>query len=100
MKQFSSFGIKPPASGLKGDKIKIERLLNRPIIVEKFEIKPSRFLDKGNGKCLHMQIKIGEAEHVVFTGSSVLMDSIQQVDQNDFPFTTTIVKDSDRLMFT
>ena len=99
MKDFKSFGIKPADEGFKGDKISIDRILNRTIIVEKFKIQKSK-IEKGNGKCLHMQIMIGEVQHVVFSGSGVLMDLIAQIPKEGFPFTTTIVKNNGRHEFT
>ena len=99
MKQFKDFGIKPCVVGFIGDKIKIERILNRAITVHDYKIADSKY-DNGNGKCLHLQIAIGEIKHVVFTGSSVLMDIIQKVSKDDMPFSTTIVKENERFEFT
>lgn len=100
MKQFKELGIKKVEQGFSGDKIKMDRVVNREIIVHKFHIKDSNFKDKGNGKCLHLQIGIGEIKHVVFTGSGVLMEQIQSVPKNDFPFSTKIVKENERYEFT
>jgi hypothetical protein len=82
-----------------GDKIKIERILNREIKVLDYKIEKSRY-DKGNGKCLYLQIQLGEQKHVVFTGSIALMDVIAQVDKSNLPFATTIIKDNERFQFT
>lgn len=82
-----------------GDKIKIERIFNKTIVVEGFRIKPSNFEGKGN--CLTLQIKIGDTDHIVFTGSQVLMDMIAKVPSDGFPFETKIVKQDDKsLRFT
>jgi len=99
MKKFSDFNIKPVAQGLQGDKIKIERILNCEIIVEKYKIEDSKFSDKGNGKCLYLQILKGTTQHVVFSGSGALMEIIKQVPEDAFPFKTTIIKNNDRLEF-
>lgn len=99
MKRFKDFGIKPSEQGFSGDKIKIIRILNREIIIHKYCIKDSNF-EKGNGKCLYIQIEIGEIKHVVFTGSKILMDMIQKVPHSDFPFLTTIIKENERYEFT
>ena len=98
MKQFKEFGIKPPLNGFTGDKIKIDRLLNREISVYDYRLKDSKFEDKG--KCLHLQISIGATKHVVFTGSSVLIETIKQVPKSEFPFKTTIVKENEHFEFT
>jgi RNA-directed DNA polymerase len=99
MKQFSQLGVKPAEAGFIGDKININRIINRQIQVHKYRIVDSNFQGKGNGKCLHLQIKIEDRFYVVFSGSGNLMNAIQQVQQSDFPFLTTIVKNDQRLEF-
>jgi hypothetical protein len=100
MKQFKDFGITAAVQGFVGDKIKMERILNREVMVCGYKIEVSRFTEKGNGKCLHMQIGIGEQKYVVFTGSKVLMDTIDKIPKYEFPFKTTIIKINDHFEFT
>lgn len=100
MKQFKDLGIKTNIQSLKGDKIKIERILNKEITVVRYKIEPSKLADKGNGMRLVFQILHNGIDHIVFTGSGVLMDMIQQVPKEDFPFTTTITKTNDYFEFT
>lgn len=100
MNQFKDFGIKPIVNGFIGDKIKINKILNREITVLEYKIEESKYKEKGNGKCLHMQIAIGEAKHIVFTGSTVLMETLKQVSKEKFPFVTKIVLENERLEFT
>lgn len=90
MKRFNEFGIKTTFKNLVGDKIKMERILNREIIVDAFKIEESKFENKN--KCLYMQIQLDNAKRVVFTGSQSLIDAISQVKHEDFPFQTTIIK--------
>lgn len=99
MKSFKDLNIQASQPLLQGDKIKIERILNRAITVLGYEIRVSKF-DRGNGKCLYIQIELEGQKRVVFTGSGVLMDTIDKVPKESFPFTTTIVKDNDRFQFT
>lgn len=96
MKSFKEFNIVTAIKGFVGDKIKIERILNREIVVMEYKIEESKF----NGKYLSLQIKIKDEMHVVFTGSNALMDQVQQVPKDSFPFTATIIKDNERLQFT
>ena len=96
MKSFRELNIKSETRGFTGDKIKIKKILNVPISVLDFKIEDSKF----DGKCLHLQIQMGETKYVVFTGSKNLMDAIGQVNKTDFPFTTTIVEDNERYQFT
>lgn len=97
---FSDFGIKPQIKGFEGEKIKVDKILNKQITVHDYKIDKSKFEEKGNGKCLHMQVTVDNEKRVVFSGSSFLMDMIEQVPKDKFPFITTIVKDNDRLQFT
>jgi hypothetical protein len=99
MKQFKDFGIKPEVKSFTGDKIKVERILNREVVVHDYRIEDSKYQGKGNGKCLYLQISIGETKHVVFSGSVTLMQMIERVPKADFPFQTTIVKENERLEF-
>lgn len=98
MKSFKELGITKTQQGFVGDKISIDRILNREVIVHDFKIEDSKV--KIGEKCLHLQISVGETKHVVFTGSTVLANDIQKIDREDFPFKTTIVKENKRLDFT
>ena len=101
MNKFKDMNIQAPQKGFEGDKIKISKVLNREIEVHNFKIEASKcFSHKGSGKCLTIQIKIGEAKHIVFTSSICLIDTIQQVPKEAFPFTATIVEENERYMFT
>lgn len=99
MTNFSDLGIKSEVKSFEGDKIKIDRILNKTIVVEAYKIEQSKF-EKGSGKCLHIQIQVDGNKRVLFTGSSNLMDVIQRVPTNKFPFNTTIVKENERFEFT
>jgi hypothetical protein len=99
MKNFKQFDIKPESKAFEGDKIKIERVINKEIIVEAFKIEDSKYKEKGNGKCLHLQIHVDNQKRVLFSGSSTLQEMIQRVKPEDFPFTTIIIKQNDRYQF-
>ena len=101
MNRFSQFNISIPAKGFEGDKIKISKILNKEIIVHQFKIEDSKiFKDRGTCKCLHLQISINNEKHIVFTSSNGLIDAIQQVQESEFPFITTIIEENDRFKFT
>jgi hypothetical protein len=103
MNRFSQFNIKIPERGFEGDKIKISRVLNREIVVHHYKIEDSKvkvYQEKGSGKCLHLQISFNNEMHVLFTGSRVLIESIKQIPENQFPFTTTIIEENSRFIFT
>lgn len=103
MNRFSQFYIKTTTKGFEGDKIKMAKILNREIVVHDFKIEDSRvmaFKEKGTGKCLHLQISVEGEMHIVFTSAVGLLEAIQQVPKNKFPFSTTIIEENDRYKFT
>lgn len=97
MKKFSDFGIKPQHKGFVGDKIRIMKIINQEITVVDYKLDKSKFENLKN--CLQLQIKFKDELHVLFTGSKVLADMIQQVPRSDFPFSTTIIKQGEAYQF-
>lgn len=98
MNNFKNFDIKPELSTFTGDKIKIDRVLNAEITVLDYKIEDSKV--KLGTKLLILQIEKSGTKHVIFTGSTILMQMIQKVPKESFPFITTIIKDSEHLEFT
>ena len=94
MKKFSEFGIKLSSKSFIGDKIRMDKILNIPIIVFDFKIDASKFEDKGNGKKLCLQIEKLGIKHIIFTGSVKLQEMIVQVPSISFPFEATIIKET------
>ncbi len=99
MNEFKNFGIKAEVSTLQGEKIRINKVLNYPIIVEKYTISDSKYKEKTD-KCLSLQILKDNKQHVIFTGSSVLISMITKVPLESFPFKTTIVQTNEYFEFT
>ena len=97
MKKFKDFEIVVETKLFIGDKIKISKVLNRPIIVHGFRVEDSQF---NKGKCLCLQIEFNNTKHIIFTGSSVLLESIQKVPTDGFPFESTIVEENEMYLFT
>lgn len=103
MKEFKSLGIKPAVKKLVGDSIPIDKILGKEIIVEDFKLEPCRiekFKRQGCDTTLWLQFKLDDKQHIVFTSGRTLIESIKQVGENDFPFTTTIVQKMKRYEFT
>lgn len=102
MNSFKDFGIKATNTNFTGDKIKMSKILNKPITVVAYKIDKSKFYENGNGKCLHLQIEIAGTKHVVFTGSATLMEMIEKAPKEKFPFETIIEEEegSERYQFT
>lgn len=99
MNNFKDFQIPSSQKGFIGDKIKIDRILNREITVLDYKIEKSKF-ENGSGKRLCLQIAIGQTKHIVFTGSTGLMEQIEKVPKDKMPFVTTIVRENERFEFT
>jgi hypothetical protein len=101
MNRFSQFNIKPPSRGFEGEKIKMSRILNKEIVIHDFKIEDSKvFKDKGTGKCLHLQISINQEKHILFTSSRLLIEAIEQIPRDKFPFVATIIEDNNSFQFT
>ena len=101
MNRFDQFNIKFNDSVFKGDKIKISKILNKEIIIHGFNLSDSKvFKEKGSGKCLKLQISFNDEKRIIFTSSSGLIEMINQVPKNGFPFTTKIIEEDGRFLFT
>lgn len=98
MHNFKDFNIKPRTKAFVGEKISISRILNKEIIVHDFKVKPST--QKEGTNYLTMQIEKSGEKRIVFTGSTFLIDMIQRVPENKFPFKTIIKGDEDYYEFT
>jgi len=100
MKQFKDFGINPTTKYLIGDKIKIYKIFGKQIIVHDFKIEASKcFQNKGSELCLYLQFSLNDEMSVVFTSAKDLIDRIQKVPNDGFPFATTIIKKGERYVF-
>ncbi len=100
MKNFSDLLLPTPKQGMEGDKIDLYQIMGETVAVLSYSIGPSKFKDKGNGKCLCLQIEYEGKKRIVFTGSGSLMNVIETVPKESFPFKTKIVKENKRYLFT
>lgn len=73
-------------------KIPIAQVVNKEIVLKSFRVEESKFQKNKSGKCVYLQIIVDGEDRVIFTGSDVLLDQIQQVPEDAFPFITTITK--------
>lgn len=97
MKKFADFKIQVQNQSFAGDKIKISKIINRQIVVHDFKIEDSKV---NTGKCLYLQIEMKGDKYVVFTGAKLLIESIQRVPKEGFPFETTIIQENETYQFT
>lgn len=68
---------------LDGDKVRIDDLLNKEIIICNYNVTTSKFKDRGCGYCTKIQFYYAddkeEIKRVFFSGSSVIKDQIEEV---------------------
>lgn len=72
-----------------GDKIKLDEILNKEILVTGYKIKDSS--QKKGTQYLTIHFEIGSEKHVTFTGSVVLMDQLKKYESH-LPFLAIIKK--------
>jgi hypothetical protein len=99
MTKFSDLGITSKVETFIGKKISPRKIIDKDIKIFSYKIKPSKYPEKGNGKCLCLQIEYESEKRIVFTGSVFLMDLIEQVPLGKFPLYTKIIEDNERYVF-
>lgn len=82
---FSDFAIDET---LIGEKIQIERILNKRVLITRYRINKSKFKESNY---VTIQFTLDDKTHVVFTGSEVLMKQLEKY-KDKMPYNTTIVK--------
>lgn len=94
MKKFSDY--KMTRSTLEGKKVRIDDILDEPIVVLNYKIAESKRKRGTSYLTLQFQFKDDEEKKVLFTGSAVLQDQMEQIEEQGFePFETTIIKIQD-----
>ncbi len=96
MNTFKDFGIKAKIENFTGDKIKIEKIIDQEITIKDFKIGPSNY----EGIRLDLQIIFKDEYRVVWTKAKYLIQAIEQIPKDKFPFKTTIKKVDEHLEFT
>lgn len=76
---------------LDGDKVKIETILNREILITGCSIKRSKYDKNSSGKFLTLQFELEGKKQVFFTGSDVLIEQLEKYGEQ-VPFLATIKK--------
>lgn len=98
MNNFKDFNIKPVITNFTGEKINISKVLDKEIVILNYKVSPSNF--EGKGDRLDLQIEYREEPRVVFTGGKYLIQTIEKVPKDKFPFKTKICKTGEYLEFT
>lgn len=99
VKKFSEFAELPKI--FSGQKISIDELLNREIVILGFKTTESKFQKEGSDQytTLHIRIKSSAEERVLFTGSKVIREQCLQYEDH-IPFETVIKKTNKYYTFT
>ncbi len=74
-------------------------VFNNTNYVHAYDIKPSKYPDKGSDFCLFLQISIDGKKYVAFSIAKILMETIQKVPDTAFPFSTKIINNNDSYEF-
>ena len=85
IKKFSDFAENTTVTG---DKIKLDSVLGKEIIVKCYKIGNSKYSE---GKVLTLQFDMDNKEYIVFTASSVLIEQTEKY-KDEMPFETKIQK--------
>jgi len=88
VKRFSDFSDEKI---IEGEKIRLDEIINKEIIITDYDIKGTKFSDNKSGKCLTLQFEIERMTRVIFTGSDVLIKQIEKYKEH-IPFLTVIKK--------
>lgn len=92
IKRFADFADTKSHPIMDGEKVALQKILNKEIKVTAYKIKDTKFDDAKNNKCLMVQFEDSTNERkVFFTGSAVLIDQIERY-KDHIPFLATIVK--------
>ena len=81
MQKFSDFASEDEKP-LDGEKVRIDSILNKEIVISAFKVKMSKFKDHGE-KCATVRI--------FFTGSGVVIGMLEKY-EDKIPFITTVKK--------
>ena len=91
-KRFNEFAQE--ASPLDGEKMKIDDVLNKEILIIGFRLRNSQYSRENATQCLTLQFESDGQRYILFTGSIILTEQIEKY-QNEIPF-LTIIKKIDR----
>jgi hypothetical protein len=90
MKKFSDFA---EMQALEGEKLRLDDVLNKPVIITAQRITASKYSKNESGKYLTLQFHFPNENEtkILFTGSDVLISQIEDY-KEEIPFEATIKK--------
>ncbi|MFP4042620.1 MAG: hypothetical protein ACOCTU_07010 [Bacteroidota bacterium] len=87
MKKFSDFADNRQ---LEGDKINIDEVLNKEVIIKNYNVKESKF-NIGDKFYMTLQVEIQGVNYVIFTSSVVLRNQLEKY-REELPFIASLIK--------
>ena len=101
MNKFENFNIKSTIGTFDGRKVNFAELFNVPIVVKDYRIEESKFTGKNrSNNRLQISIIFNNDDCIAFSASDNLMEMINKVPKDCFPFETVIKKHDKRFEFT
>lgn len=91
IKNFSDFGIETKMA-FEGNRIFAVEILNEPIIVHYYEIRPSKKAEKKGADYLYVQITYKDEKRLLMSESKYLMEDLDKVPEEGFPFQAKIIR--------
>jgi len=90
MKKFSDFA---EIQALEGEKLRLDDVLNKPVIITAQRITASKYSKNESGKYLTLQFHFPADDEIkiLFTGSDVLISQVEDY-KDEIPFEATIKK--------
>lgn len=83
MENIPSFSDYVENKSLEGDKVKIDDLLNKEIVITAYTVSTSKFKDKGCGYCIKVQFyyydDTAKIKKIFFSGSGVIKDQLEEI---------------------
>lgn len=89
MKSFADFATDDGI--LTGEKLKLDDVLGKEVAVKGYKVAESKYNKGENKKVLTLQFDLDGVEHILFTGSGVLIDQAEKY-KDEIPFLTKIEK--------
>lgn len=89
MERFGNF-VDNDEKPFSGDKVRLNDLINKEIIILRYKVRPSKYKDKSD-RCATVQFKYNEdgEEKIFFTGSSVIISQLEKYEEK-LPFLASI----------
>ena len=94
MERFSDF-VTDEEKAFSGDKVRVNDLINKEIIIIRYKVRPSKYKEKSD-RCTTVQFKYENSneEKIFFTGSSVIIEQLEKYKEK-LPF-YAVIKHIDR----